>query len=240
MEKVGRTAVLPALWVLTAVMMVRDWSDDPYDPLLEGTRRYGHNSDDALANGLVLTFLELAAFVAILRPWSYDRSWRRALVAVVLLAPWTTLSMVMTMHAGGIAFVHFAWTFVVLVGLVGWMETARVTRAAVLAHREREFVLAARALGASPFRVVAVHLLPLAAPAITVAATLAVGRGILLESTLSFFGVGVQPPTASWGNMLYQAQSAMTTEPWLAIFPGACIFATAAAINAFGERRPQA
>lgn len=125
---------------------------------------------------------------------------------------------------------------IVLVGLVGWMETARVTRAAVLAQREREFVLAARALGASSYRVIAGHLLPLAAPAITVAATLAVGRGILLESTLSFFGVGVQPPTASWGNMLYQAQSAMMTEPWLAIFPGACIFATAAAINALGER----
>jgi peptide/nickel transport system permease protein len=125
---------------------------------------------------------------------------------------------------------------IMLVGLVGWMETARVTRAAVFSHREREFVLAARALGASPYRVVVAHLLPLAAPAITVAATLAVGRGILLESTLSFFGVGVQPPAASWGNMLYQAQSAMTTEPWLAIFPGACIFATAAAINALGER----
>jgi peptide/nickel transport system permease protein len=125
---------------------------------------------------------------------------------------------------------------IVLVGLVGWMETARVTRAAVLAQREQEFILAARALGASPSRVVVAHLLPLAAPAITVAATLAVGRGILLESTLSFFGVGVQPPAASWGNMLYQAQSAMTTEPWLAIFPGACIFVTAAAINALGER----
>lgn len=125
-----------------------------------------------------------------------------------------------------------------LVGLVGWMETARVTRAAVLANREQEFVLAARALGASPLRIVAAHLLPVAAPAIVVAATLAVGRGILLESTLSFFGVGVQPPTASWGNMLYQAQSAMSTEPWLAVFPGACIFATAAAINALAEGRP--
>ena len=68
------------------------------------------------------------------------------------------------------------------------------------------------------------------------AATLAVGRGILLESTLSFFGVGVQPPAASWGNMLYQAQSTMTTEPWLALFPGLMIFATVAAINSLGER----
>lgn len=117
-SKVLRTAVLPAFWALTAVMMVRDWLDDPYDPQLEGTRRYGHNSEDALPNGLVLTLVELAILVAILRPWSYDRSWGRALGAVALLAPWTMLSMLMTMHAGGIAFVHFAWTFVVLVGLV--------------------------------------------------------------------------------------------------------------------------
>lgn len=124
---------------------------------------------------------------------------------------------------------------VLLVGLVGWMETARVTRAAFLAAREREFVLAARAAGASTARIIAAHLLPVAAPAIAVAATLAVGRGILLESALSFFGVGVQPPAASWGNMLYQAQSTMSTEPWLAIFPGAFIFVTVAAINTLGE-----
>lgn len=124
---------------------------------------------------------------------------------------------------------------VVLVGLVGWMETARVTRAAVLAARSREFVLAAQAAGASAARVVATHLLPVAAPAVAVAATLAVGRGILLESALSFFGIGVQPPAASWGNMLYQAQSAMSTEPWLALFPGLFIFATVAAINAIGD-----
>ena len=125
---------------------------------------------------------------------------------------------------------------VVLVGLVGWMETARVTRAAFLAAREREFVLAARAAGASAARIVSEHLLPVAAPAIAVAATLAVGRGILLESALSFFGIGVQPPAASWGNMLYQAQSTMSTEPWLALFPGLFIFVTVAAINTVGDR----
>jgi peptide/nickel transport system permease protein len=125
---------------------------------------------------------------------------------------------------------------VLIVGLVGWMETARVTRAAFLTGREREFVLAARASGASAARVVVAHLLPEAAPAIAVASTLAVGRGILLESALSFFGIGVQPPAASWGNMLYQAQSTMSTEPWLALFPGMFIFATVAAINTLGDR----
>ena len=103
--------------------------------------------------------------------------------------------------------------------------------------REREFVIAARALGASSGAARAAHLLPNAAwPAIAVSTTLAVGRGILLESALSFFGVGVQPPAASWGNMLYQAQTTMSTEPWLALFPGAFIFVTAAAINVVGER----
>ena len=125
---------------------------------------------------------------------------------------------------------------VLLVGMVGWMETARVTRASLLTLREQEFVIAAQALGASTPRVVLTHLLPVAAPAIAVSATLAVGRGILLESALSFFGIGVQPPAASWGNMLYQAQTTMSTEPWLALFPGACIFVTVSAVNALGER----
>ena len=76
---------------------------------------------------------------------------------------------------------------------------------------------------------------PAVIPAAAVATTLAIGRGILLESALSFFGVGVQPPTASWGNMLYQAQTTMTSEPWLAIFPGAFIFLTVLACNAVGD-----
>jgi peptide/nickel transport system permease protein len=71
---------------------------------------------------------------------------------------------------------------------------------------------------------------------VIVSITLAVGRGILLESALSFFGVGVRPPQASWGNMLYQAQATLATEPWLALFPGLFIFATALSVNLAGER----
>jgi peptide/nickel transport system permease protein len=124
---------------------------------------------------------------------------------------------------------------VLLVGLAGWMETARVVRAEVQSLSARDFVAAARAIGASPVRVVLRHVLPGVLPAAAVATTLAVGRGILLESALSFFGVGVQPPTASWGNMLYQAQTTMTSEPWLAFFPGAMIFLTVLACNAVGD-----
>ena len=124
---------------------------------------------------------------------------------------------------------------ILLVGLAGWMETARVVRAEVMSLAARDFVAAARAMGATPVRVVLRHVLPGVIPAAAVATTLAVGRGILLESALSFFGVGVQPPTASWGNMLYQAQTTMTSEPWLAIFPGAMIFVTVLACNAVGD-----
>jgi peptide/nickel transport system permease protein len=124
---------------------------------------------------------------------------------------------------------------ILLVGVAGWMETARLVRAEFLSWKQREFIDAARAAGATGSRIIVRHLLPSAFPSIVVSLTLAVGRGMLLESALSFFGVGVQPPTASWGNMLYQAQTTMTTEPWLALFPGACIFATALSINLLGD-----
>ena len=120
---------------------------------------------------------------------------------------------------------------IALVGAVGWMETARVVRAEVQSIGARDFVTAARASGAGTPRVLLRHVLPGVVPTIAVALTLAVGRGILLESALSFFGVGVQPPTASWGNMLYQAQTTMSSEPWLGIFPGAFIFLTVLCCN---------
>jgi peptide/nickel transport system permease protein len=123
-----------------------------------------------------------------------------------------------------------------LIGLASWMETARIARSEVLSLRTRDFVAAARALGAGPARLMAAHLLPNAAPAVIVSTTLAVGRSILLESALSFFGVGVQPPVASWGSMLYQAQSALGTEPWLALFPGLFIFVTVLSVNLVGDR----
>ena len=124
---------------------------------------------------------------------------------------------------------------ILLVGAAGWMETARVVRAEVQSIKTREFVTAARAMGAAPRRVLLRHILPGIGATAAVATTIAVGRAILLESALSFFGVGVQPPTASWGNMLYQAQTTMSSEPWLGIFPGAFIFATVLCCNLLGD-----
>jgi len=125
---------------------------------------------------------------------------------------------------------------VVLIGMAGWMETARVVRAEFQTLRTRGFVEGARAAGAGHARLIGVHLLPNAAQAVVVSLTLAVARGILLESALSFFGVGVQPPQASWGNMLYQAQATLGTEPWLALSPGLSILLTTVLVNLSGDR----
>jgi len=125
---------------------------------------------------------------------------------------------------------------VLLIGMAGWMETARVARAEMRSLSTRGFVESARAAGAGHLRVIAVHMLRNAAPTITVSIVMAVARGILLESTLSFFGVGVRPPAASWGNMLYQAQATMATEPWLALVPGVFILLTTLAVNGAGAR----
>ena len=125
---------------------------------------------------------------------------------------------------------------IVLVAAVGWMETARVVRADVRSLASRPFTESAVALGLSPVAVLLRHVLPNAAPTMAVAITLAVARSILLESALSYFGVGVQPPTASWGTMLLQAQTAITREPWLALFPGGAIFGTVLCVNLIGDR----
>jgi len=123
---------------------------------------------------------------------------------------------------------------IIIIGLAGWMETARIVRAEFLSLKERAYVEAARSVGMQPARIVVRHLLPGAAPAAVVAATLAVGRAIMLESAMSFFGVGIQPPQPSLGNMLYQAQTSMSSEPWLAFFPGVFIFLTVLTVYVVG------
>ena len=124
---------------------------------------------------------------------------------------------------------------IVLVAASGWMETARVVRTEARSLSARDFVQAAHAIGAPSGRVLLRHILPAVIPTLTVSTTLAIGRAILLESTMSYFGVGVQPPIASWGNMLYQAQNTMSSEPWLAIFPGLFIFVTVLSCNIMGD-----
>jgi peptide/nickel transport system permease protein len=127
------------------------------------------------------------------------------------------------------------WRIVVLVALFGWTTVARLVRAAVLSLKRREFILAARALGAGPLRIALWHLLPNALAPVAVATTLTVGHAILTESVLSFLGLGVQPPLPSWGNMLSGAQDLLFEAPRLALWPGALIFVAVAAVNVAGD-----
>ena len=124
---------------------------------------------------------------------------------------------------------------ILLVAVVSWMETARVVRAEVKSLVTRGFVEAAHALGTRPLMSLWRHIVPNVVPTLVVATTLAVGRSILLESAMSFFGVGVQPPTASWGNIINENQTYFTTAPWLVFIPGAAIVALALAFNLVGD-----
>ncbi len=124
---------------------------------------------------------------------------------------------------------------VVIVALFGWTTTARLARASVLSLRSREFVQAARALGAGPARIMWRHILPNALAPLIVATTLSIGNVILVELVLSFLGLGVQPPLASWGNMLTGAQELVFEAPLLALWPGLLIFSAALAFNLLGD-----
>lgn len=127
------------------------------------------------------------------------------------------------------------YRIILIVALVGWTTVARLVRGATLTIRERDFVLAARSHGASDFRIMTVHILPNLVSAIIVATTLSVGNVILLESVLSFLGLGIQPPIPSWGNLLTNAQELIWTAPALAIYPGMMIFVTVIAFNFLGD-----
>jgi peptide/nickel transport system permease protein len=124
---------------------------------------------------------------------------------------------------------------VLIIGLIYWPVIARVVRGEFLALKEREFLLAARTLGAGNLRLMLRHILPNAAGPIIVAATLAVGDAILTESTLSFFGFGIQPPTATWGTMLQDSQSYITSDSLLTLLPGLAILFTVLCFNLMGD-----
>lgn len=127
------------------------------------------------------------------------------------------------------------YRIVAIIALVGWTTTARLVRGATLSLRERAFVEAAVAQGASGLRIMARHIFPNAVSPILVATTLSVGNVILLESVLSFLGLGIQPPVASWGAMLTNAQEMIWQQPMLAVYPGLLIFLTVIAFNFLGD-----
>lgn len=112
-----RIAALPVYWIVVVGLMTGDWVGDPYPPERPYERAYGHNHDGALVDGIALASVELAVLLAILRPWSWDRSWGRTLVALALLLPWTSLLMMMSMHAGGVIVLHTLWLMTLVVAL---------------------------------------------------------------------------------------------------------------------------
>ena len=136
-------------------------------------------------------------------------------------------------------FVNSQWAslyrIVFIIALVGWTTVARLVRGATLAMKSREFVRAAVAIGASARRIMLVHILPNVIGPVIVATTLSVGSIVLLESVLSFLGLGIQPPVPSWGNMLTKAQEYLTEAPALVVYPGLAIMITVVAFNFLGD-----
>lgn len=127
------------------------------------------------------------------------------------------------------------WNIMVVIGVTGWMGITRLVRADFVSLREREFVQAARAIGAHDGRIIFGHILPNAMASILVAATLGVAGAILTESALSFLGIGVQPPTPSWGNILTAGKDNIDIAWWLSLFPGLAILVTVLGFNLLGE-----
>jgi peptide/nickel transport system permease protein len=127
------------------------------------------------------------------------------------------------------------WNIMAVIGLTSWMGVARLVRAEFLSLREREFVTAARALGAGDVRLILRHMLPNALAPVMVSATLGVAGAILTESALSFLGLGVQPPTPSWGNILTAGKDNIEIAWWLSVFPGLAILVTVMSYNLLGE-----
>ena len=137
------------------------------------------------------------------------------------------------------------WTIFVVIGLVSWTGVARVIRSEVLSLREREYVLAARAMGGGHVRILLRHVLPNALPTIVVIAALSTSGTILLDAGLSFLGIGVPPPTPTWGRMIEEATAYYRVAPWLMLFPGAAVLFAVLTFNFIayglaGERAPHA
>jgi len=127
------------------------------------------------------------------------------------------------------------WIIIVVIGIVYWTWIARVIYGQVVALRDREFVTATKALGASRPFILTRHILPQLIPTIIVWGTLGIATNVMLEASLSYLGIGVQPPTPSWGGMIQQGQSFYRSAPWLVIFPGLAIMLTVFAFNMLGD-----
>lgn len=135
-----------------------------------------------------------------------------------------------------IAFLEPSLTnIMIVIGLTSWMSVARLVRAETLSLRERDFIAAASLAGAGSVRIILMHILPNALAPVLVSATLGIAGAILVESSLSFLGLGVQPPFPSWGNMLMEGKDVLEIAPWLSLYPGLAILITVLGYNLLGE-----
>ncbi len=149
---------------------------------------------------------------------------------IMLSIPSIPLLLILSRFVGG-----SVWGIVTILMMFGWMSLARIVRGSILSLREIEFVDAARVVGARPWRILFLHIVPNTLAPILVYTTLNIGYAILAESSLSYLGLGIQPPVPSWGNMLLTSQQHLEEAPWLALFPGLMIFLSLLSINFLGD-----
>lgn len=222
---------------------------EPSNPLVPSSPAHWLGTDDvgrdtlsrllyggrvSLAVGFLSMLLSIGLGILIGTLGGYLGGWvdmvlMRVTDAMMSIPRLVLLIVLMAIFQGGVA------TVVVAIGLTSWMEVARLVRSEVLVHRSKVFVEAAVSAGASGWWIVSRHILPQAIGSIMVAATLGVARAVLSESSMSFLGLGVQPPMPSWGNMLSNAQRYIWEAPEQAVYPGLMIFITVLSYNFLGD-----
>jgi peptide/nickel transport system permease protein len=193
---------------------------------------YGARVSLLIGIGGVSIAVALGVCIGVMAGW-YGRLWDEALMRLMDgLSAFPSLLLALSLVAitGGAVL-----NIILVVGIVGTPWVARVIRSQVLSVREREFILAVTGMGAHPWRIMLKHLVPNCMAPVIVQASLSVAAAILLEASLSFLGVGVKPPTPTWGGMLRHAFETMDQAPWLTVSPGVAIFLVVLAFNFFGD-----
>lgn len=182
-----------------------------------------------VANGIALAVGTLVGvFAGFLRGWVGSALMR--FTDLMMCFPALLLAIVLSA-----LFTPSLWIVAMVIAMVNWVQIARVVYTQTVSLAERGFVEAARSLGATPLRILFGHIVPHLVPTIVVYGTLGIATTVLLEATLSFLGIGVQPPTPSWGNIIFENQSYFTTAPWLVFIPGAAIVLMAVCFNVLGD-----
>lgn len=188
----------------------------------------------SLAVGVISTLIALAVALVIALSAGYFRGPARTVLLWIINAVLSFPSLLLMLALVSVL-PRGIWVVVFVLSVFAWAYPARVFYAEVLSIRQREFIDAARAIGASNLRILAGHVLPQLAPLIIVYFTLRVPATILSEASLSFLGLGVQPPTASWGSIIYEGARAYRSAPWIFLFPGVVIAAAVVSFNLLGD-----